>query len=484
MGPIHCLVRLSRGGAGAWLLLWIAIALLPTSAMGWGTHAQVEDLIELNEDWALLNAAVDVLKMPATSLAVEKQNELLGLVGNSGGLDIQAYLVENAPAIAAVLLDAGIRVIRNPSSSCPVAAEVLGKLLGVERQSELLGTTVYDKDFTAQSPFLDAIPKLFREVKYRCITEAYDICVASGSVQPFISLATMRERQMELEGISDPDFVHEIALRMKDCGVYRLEARTNANNLIHYPFDQTYSSTVQSVLRAELRLYFRGDGPPDRRVMPAAVSDLAQAYFLFSTQFELPVYHCAGRHGEHCVLVDFPSPLQPDWNALELVNLIVKYTGTRANFSPEARKLANQRYVLFPITLEQFTPDGMDRDQIVLTAHAPPLTLNVEIGTNPLTEDNVAPQLFESPLEGWTRQSEGDHVEFSLKKILVNVDIKKEAGSRKTVNETGTLVLRHHPDPMTRFDYMQMPEIEIPDLRKPLRPPRPPRMTQPNKPNP
>jgi hypothetical protein len=48
------------------------------------------------------------------------------------------------------------------------------------------------------------------------------------------------------------------------------------------------------------------------------------------------------------------------------------------------------------------------------------------------------------------------------------------------LDETGALALRHHPDPMTPFDYMQVPEIPIPEMRKPLRPPR---MTRPNTPN-
>src|SRR5450432_3437179 len=91
--------------------------------------------------------------------------------------------------------------------------------------------------------------------------------------------------------------------------------------------------------------------------------------------------------------------------------------GTRANLSPEGRKLANQRYVLFPITLEQFTPLGTDKDQVVPTMHAPPLTLDVEIGTDPFDEDNVAQQLLESSVEGGTRQSEVEHIESSLKKI-------------------------------------------------------------------
>lgn len=434
------------------VLLW-AMA-LPVSAVA-GSHGTLDDLIELNIEYAQLEAAIHDLSVPASTLGIERQRQLLGLepgeafpvpsgVAAPAPVDYEDLFNRNGPKVAALLLNQGLRIIRNPSGSCPVAQRVLSRLQDLERQRELAGAS-------NESLFI-AWNAVIPEVEARCITEAYDDCVASGSVQPFLAQASLALHTFQMLGM-EAEFIEAINTRMKDCGNYDLEAVTHATNVIHYPFDAVYTSVVKSELRGKLELHFPSENDPKPRA-PETISDLGAAYFLGVPAYEFPDIRCSGRHGERC--------FHKEWNSLAsaflpLKDFDVKYTGTRADFNAN-----DTGHLLMPISIsmQKYTPPGMTDDRLVVKIEPPALMIEVLRLELYLTEDDVAPQLFSKPLEGWTRHLGGDFVEFSVS-ITVHVSTKDRAGDPKTADETAQLFLRHRPRPMTPFPLSSLPDPRI-----------------------
>ena len=456
------------------LLLWLTIAMLPARALAWGTHVSVDEMAELNLDWSNFVRSFDALQMPPDKLA--QQRELLGIDDATTNVDIAQYLIEHGSLAIAVTLNQGIRVIRNPSASCPVAAAVLERLLRVDKQSQVLGFIAEVADKKGHT-LAEAESILLKEVEYRCIAEAYDLCVDSGSVQPFIGLAVFGSRQFQLLGIDGSEFISSLATRMLNCGVYEVQITTDAANRVTYPFVGLYDQHVQSHLQGNVRLTF-GEGQ-----LPTNDFELGNGQYVGVMHYEfLPTIRCEGTHGEYCRLLEWPPLSETADAAMKMADFRVEYSFERANLRYNIAS-ESTTFTTDPITWEKYTPPGMAETRIAVRLSAPHLRIETDFpGGYIVEEDDVSPMFLrrDDKVSGTVtitegKDHQGDHVEFVHK--FEHLRTVGSVVSKKVADESGKFVLRHHPEPMTPLDYSELPLLPIPQMRKPLRPPR---MTTPN----
>ena len=301
---------------------------LPGTAAAWSQRASPDDLIEMNLDYEGMLVMERLLSVPTHQLEVERLRQMLGIeagdesilpepaaslvrdyLSRQGPFDLHAELLQRLPFLINLYETHGLRVIRNPSASCPVAASVVGRMAGVERLLQesgadeslwLPGLAADPSSNAAQSP----MARLMSEVATRCIEDAYAQCVDSGTIQPFGSMAASVSRQLRLLGGDDSDFIRRVAGRMQDCAHYELVAEVETTTETRYPPQRMnwYESTMRGTYRSKLELKFGSS--------PTVIEDLYSGILigLNGPGFEfLPSFRCRGsRDAPRCL--NLPTP--------------------------------------------------------------------------------------------------------------------------------------------------------------------------------
>jgi hypothetical protein len=152
----------------------------------------------------------------AALLGIERQKELLGV---DGDVDLQALATLVREWWMNNVLQPTLDIASNPAASCTLAQGMLERIVSMERQAQVLGLDDAFGNFgDVHSPLGDA----FMRVRTRCTEEAFDECMATGSGQALIMLATSTRRQMAMLNMIDDDWDARVAYLLRRCTVYKV----------------------------------------------------------------------------------------------------------------------------------------------------------------------------------------------------------------------------------------------------------------------
>jgi hypothetical protein len=450
--------------------LLLAVLALPGSAYAWGTHANPDDLLDLNSQYNQFLSALEVLNLPVDQLAANRTRELLGVSNNQTVIGPHGdrlpdyvnpadYMRAHLPEVEAIFLNAGMAVIRNPSSSCPVATQVVREIGSVNRQVETLG--LQGSDLPGGLAMIRL--QLFGEVIDRCITEAYDLCVDSGSVQPFISLGSVLERTLQMFGFDEAPVLEDIYRRMKDCGHYQLTLKSTQHATVSFPISGAGMGKYTRDSEIELHAL---DIKLDANGGAKMFAGLGQNRFLGDFVVDGATAKCVGRNHNSCVV-------HKDWAGgvyAMIDDLRVQYHTLRADIVDTSK--FDRTKLAAKITYQEYTPPGMERDDFAVLLKPGFLHLFVTgDGGLEQDQDNISALVQrddQQPIRGWQRHGGGDlhePVHFTLT-VVQTVDDSADNGYPKQVSEVATMDLKHTPESMTPFVYTVVP---LQPIRKPAK---------------
>ena len=156
--------------------------------------------------------AAEIVKL----LGIERQKALLGV---DGELDLQALATLIREWWMNNVLQPTLDIASNPAASCSLSQSMLERIVSLQRQAQLLGLDDALGTFKdVKSPLGDA----FMRVRTRCTEEAFDECMATGSGQALVMLATSTRKQMAMLDLIDDDWDARVAYLLRRCTVYKV----------------------------------------------------------------------------------------------------------------------------------------------------------------------------------------------------------------------------------------------------------------------
>ena len=437
----------------------------------------------MNTDFAQLQVLLRATRIPPEMMDRLRRRMLPDDPGSTSDLDLGALFRLSGAAQMRLIERHGVRIIRNPSASCSVATSVLKLLIALERQAALQHTSIFP-DSEPDAPFsfgilpplepnetrdlskLTPLSRMVNEVLTRCIEDAYDQCVESGSPWPFFELAIALARELALLGLDQSQMLSRVHPRMRDCAVYELEVAADQSARIVYPGPAAYTSQVRDIARrGKLRLVT--PEPVDSySVLAASVLQGQAIQALTLPTLTLPTLTCTGQHGEHCrwkPVIGVP----PDAATILLEDFRVKHKFRRARISarpppdaatgpqdatPESasQRLRYESRPLF-IELEDFTPNTMRQDSLALRYNSGPLFIEVLHADGRLLRNDTFILLNSArrgqPIEDWERHDVAlESIVFS-KKLDETYDGSRQGSViSRTIHETITFKLKHVPE--------------------------------------
>ncbi|HVQ47467.1 MAG TPA: hypothetical protein VMS62_11590 [Gemmatimonadales bacterium] len=192
---------------------------------GWGLQqhrATQADMHQLRMDAGrLVNAErkfMEVQQGAATILSLEQQKQLLGIEseGDLGkdALNVREFWVKNA-------LQPAFDIMANPAATCELARSMLGRIVKMEHQAQILGLAGLRFGDLGDSKSI--LGQAFSLARYRCLAEAFDECMATGTGQALIMAMSEWGRQIK---ITSPEleeaWERQVTYLFRRCTVYKL----------------------------------------------------------------------------------------------------------------------------------------------------------------------------------------------------------------------------------------------------------------------
>jgi hypothetical protein len=201
---------------------------------GWGIktgRASGSDVARLHDDLTgLLNAEREQNRWRdrrISPIAVERQNQILGIGGGISGedanIDLKEDLRKRRPWIDYHILQPALAIAANPATTCSLAKSMMLRAAELGRQEQMLfveGENVSSEDGLGSVPAVMSLA--YDIVARRCLEEAYDECVSTGNVGGFVSMMSLtreRERYGKDDAASDDQFLYLV----RRCAVYKLD---------------------------------------------------------------------------------------------------------------------------------------------------------------------------------------------------------------------------------------------------------------------
>ena len=214
MGPGRLRVRVFSAVAAVFLLLQLPAGLFASWGLEVG-RADGGDVGRLASDWGAFKRGrdrFDRVHALAQLSAIERQRQMLGVAADNWGpqqvfeeLENQ-WLMEIMAPLQSIAL--------NPAATCEEAKFAFSKLMGMQRQRQLLGLD--------ESETINRIHTATEGMTaLRCKDEALDECVATGRFRQIIDLMMGLERQSQLLGRND-DLESWADDALKQCAIYEL----------------------------------------------------------------------------------------------------------------------------------------------------------------------------------------------------------------------------------------------------------------------
>lgn len=186
----------------------------------------------------------------ARAIEIQRQKEMLGL---DGGLDVVDLAGSVRDWWATHVLQPALDVAGNPAASCSLARSMLERILQLERQAQILGLE------STFGPFGDADSSLrvaFDRVRERCLEEAFDECMATGSGQALVMALTETRKQMALIDVVDDTWDDRVTYLLRRCTVYKVIYNMSLRDL-----DSGAAAVLDGSYILLLHLGQGGDGP-------------------------------------------------------------------------------------------------------------------------------------------------------------------------------------------------------------------------------
>ena len=349
-------------------------------AGAWGARADEQDLADMNADYVMMLTRLrDLAKENLPAVEKAREEAEAGGTGAAVSVDLPGLALEKSRQFEAIIKDSGLKVIRNPSASCPVALAVLGRVMSQERQFSFLDVqTDFDRqgitpgDGSRGGPL--TLNGLVGEVEDRCIEDAFDQCLESHSPQPLIYLATQATRTLSMFGVDEGALLQQVAKKMQDCAVYKLHMHSESTEeqqtgtVVHYFLNVTYEAEPRLTLefppdtewslmtwlsRATIHTKTPDDGDISGNVLGAT----------------LVAVNCSGKPTPTCPKLD--GAFHFGYASIRIEDLSVRYELTRAVVDVKQSALVEAGKFARPIQFETFILPNMTENRLVLRLAMP-----------------------------------------------------------------------------------------------------------------
>jgi hypothetical protein len=217
----------------ACLGLVLASPAAPQLAPGFGFQqgrATVVDVRQLRSDAVKLIEAERQFLLYKTNLelalSLERQKQIIGATEDperSGAVEESArsareWWVNNA-------LQPALDILANPAASCALAQTVLGRIVGMERQAQMIG--IEDLRFGDFGDSESILGQAWSLARYRCLAEAFDECMATGNGHALILALSEWGRQIGIVSAeTQADWEQQVIYLFRRCTVYKLTYHT------------------------------------------------------------------------------------------------------------------------------------------------------------------------------------------------------------------------------------------------------------------
>jgi hypothetical protein len=211
-----------------------ALARAQTLGAGFDSgRATPSDVAHLAQDIAKVMNAESVLARGAgenfniqdivKALNEERQSETIGATADSEIPDFGP--VGAATAVRrwwiSHVLQPALDIAANPAASCSLARSMLERIWSMERQAQVIG--LRDEAFGTLGDGDSIMTRAFTIARDRCLQEAFDECMLTGSGQELTEAVSSWERQTGIIGVALPaDWDDHATYLLRRCTVYKV----------------------------------------------------------------------------------------------------------------------------------------------------------------------------------------------------------------------------------------------------------------------